>query len=413
MTMKRWISLFAAAGVLSLAACSSEPKKEEVDEGPAGLSSFEEEVDLDLVWRLQVGKGQGTAYARIQPALWADKLYVADAYGLVSGHELADAEELWKVNLNANINSAIGVSEKHVYVVTDNGVMHALNRSTGESDWAAEVQSEVLAAPVFSEGQNEGLVAVQSVDGKLRLYEAKDGKQRWTYDSNLPKLSLRGTSAPVFYEDQLIVGFANGKVVGLNLQDGSEKWSERIGIPAGRSELERLVDVDGRLLVRDETLFVVGYQGQMAAIDLRIGKMMWKRDASSYHGPLYGLGNLYVLSADDELQAFDERSGSDVWNQPDLRGRQLTEPVFLDNYIAVADFEGYVHLLKQLDGAVVGRAQVKRPAVDWVRGGSYNFKHPSRYFDLDAGIRTRLVATGDYLLAINNSGFLNLFQIDQ
>jgi len=409
MTIKRWISLITAAGVLSLAACSSEPKKEEVDEGPAGLSSYEEEVDLDLVWRLQVGKGQGTAFARIQPALWADKFYVADAFGLVSGHELTSADELWQVNLDANINSAIGVSEQHVYVVTDNGVLHALNRENGESAWQTDVDSEVLAAPVFS----DGLIAVQSVDGKLRLYEAKDGKQRWTYDSNLPKLSLRGTSEPVFYENQLVAGFANGKVVGLNLLDGSEKWSERIGIPAGRSELERLVDVDGRLLVRDETLFVVGYQGQMAAIDLRIGKMMWKRDASSYHGPLYGLGNLYVLSADDEVQAFDERSGSDVWNQPDLRGRQLTEPVFLENYIAVADFEGYVHLLKQLDGAVVGRAQVKRPAVDWVRGGSYNFKHPSRYYDLDAGIRTRLVATGDYLLAINNSGFLNLFQIDK
>jgi len=158
MTIKRWISLITAAGVLSLAACSSEPKKEEVDEGPAGLSSYEEEVDLDLVWRLQVGKGQGTAFARIQPALWADKFYVADAFGLVSGHELTSADELWQVNLDANINSAIGVSEQHVYVVTDNGVLHALNRENGERAWQTDVDSEVLAAPVFS----DGLIASQT-----------------------------------------------------------------------------------------------------------------------------------------------------------------------------------------------------------------------------------------------------------
>lgn len=408
-SLKHWANILLVAGAVSLAACSSDAKKEEADDGPADLSSFEEKVDLDLVWRLQVGKGQGNAYARIEPALWADKLYVADGFGHVSAHLIEDADELWHTQLTHNISSALGVSEHHLYVVTDNGVLHALKRETGEPDWTARLQSEVLAAPVYS----DGMVAIQSVDGKLHLLNSEDGKQRWVYDSALPNLSLRGTSQPVFHDGQLLAGFANGKVVGLNLQDGSEKWSERIGIPAGRSELERLVDVDGRLLVRDDTLFVVGYQGQMSAIDLRIGKMMWKRDASSYHGPLYGLGNLYVLSADDEVQAFDERSGSDVWNQSDLKGRELTEPVFLQNYIAVADYEGYVHIIKQLDGAVVGRSQVKRPAVDWVRGGSYNFKHPSRYFDLDAGIRTRLVATGDYLLAINNSGFLNLFQIDQ
>ncbi len=409
MNMPRWIGFAAVACGMLLAACSSEPKKEKVSNEPSELSSFEEEVELDLVWRLQVGKGMGQAYARIEPALWADKFYVADAFGQVSAYVLQSADKLWQVQLNANIQSALAVSEKHVFLVTDNGELHALKRDTGETVWVAPVQSEVLAAPAVS----KGVVAVQSVDGKVRLFSSANGEQRWMYDSNMPNLSLRGTSSPVFYEDQLLVGFANGKVLGLNLNDGSEKWSERIGIPAGRSELERLVDIDGRLLVRDETLFVVGYQGQLAAIDLRMGKLVWKRDASSYHGPLYGLGNLYVLGAKDELQAFDERSGSEVWNQPDLRGRQLTEPVFLQSYIAVADFEGFVHLFKQLDGALVGRAQIKRPAVDWVRGGSYNFKHPTRYFDLDPGIRTRLVTTGDYLLAINNSGFLNLFQIDQ
>ncbi|MEY8203897.1 MAG: outer membrane protein assembly factor BamB [Bermanella sp.] len=400
--------LWGLALLAALSACSSTPEKEPSEIGPKALSSFNAELSLQAVWQRQVGQGLGNAHAELQPAIVADRVYAADAYGVIQAIDLENGTLVWSQDLGVELTAAVTVSEQLVIVASANGELIALDRADGAPRWRAPLNSEVLATPVLA-GES---LAVQTIDGKIHLFNLQ-GESQWSYDSNLPSLTLRGTSRPVFHNDLVIGGFANGKVVALNVNDGSIAWHERIGIPAGRSELERLVDIDGRLLVRDDVLFVSGYQGHLAAIDLRNGKMMWKRAASSYHGPLYGLGNLYLIDADDSLVAFDERSGTDVWLMDDLQGRQLSEAVFFKGHIALADYAGYLHLVTQLDGAVVAREQLIRPALDWVRTGSYGLKHPSRHFSKDAGIRTHLVVQDDYLLAINNSGFLNLFKVAQ
>ncbi len=400
--------LLFAVLLTTLAACSSQPEVEQAELGPKALQSIESQVSLDRVWQRQVGKGLGHAYAGLQPLIHQGVVYVADAYGLLQAISLSDGNVLWQQELNVELTAAVSLVGEQLLVATSNGDIVSLNMKDGAELWVSPLKSEVLSLPV---AQGDSL-AVQTIDGKLHLLDSS-GKHLWSYDSNLPSLTLRGTSQPVFHNNTVIAGFASGKVVALNIEDGAITWSERIGVPAGRSELERLVDIDGRLLVRDDVLFVSGYQGNLAAIDLRSGKMMWKREASSYHGPLYGLGNLYMVADDDSLIAFDERSGNEVWVTQELQGRQLSEAVFFNGQMAVADFEGYIHIVQQLDGQIVGRKQLIRPALAWARTGSYGLKHPSRYFSKDAGIRTHLVVKDDYLLAINNSGFLNLFQVAQ
>lgn len=399
--------LLTAVLLLSLAACASTDKIEE-NLGPSELVGFDQEVSLKPLWEHQVGAGLGNAYARIKPVFDNESILTADAFGLVQSISVKNGRVNWQENFDTEITAGVASSAGKGFIADANGFVIAFDVKNGEELWRSDIKSEVLAVP-SADGDR---LVVQTIDGKLHLLDANSGKISWSFDSNLPSLSLRGTSQAVFYQQQVIAGFANGKVVGLNVVDGSILWSERIGIPAGRSELERLVDVDGRLLVSDSTLFVSGYQGHLAAIDLRAGKLQWKREASSYHGPLHGLGNLYVVSQDDRVFAIDEQSTSDVWVQAELAGRQLGEAQFIEGYIAVADYEGYVHLIKQLDGAIVGRAHLLRPTTDWVKTGSYGLKHPSRYFAQKAGIRTGLVVQGSYLLAMNDSGYLTLFELE-
>lgn len=401
--------LLVALLLISLAACSSNEKKEQQDLGPKSLDGIDEEISLSQQWRHQVGIGMGKAYARLQPAISGDEIYVASANGLVEALTLQSGATVWSTNLDTEITAAIAVHGSKGFVATANGDVIALNINDGSEAWRKNIKAEVLSVPVI---QGDAL-ALQTVDGKLHVLDVSNGNSRWSYDSNLPNLSLRGTSQPIFHGGSVIAGFASGKVVGLNAKNGMVLWQERIGIPAGRSELERLVDVDGRLLVKDDTLFVAGYQGHVMAIDLRNGKAMWKREASSYHGPLNGLGNIYLVSDDDHILAVDDQSTNDVWVQADLEGRQLSEPVLFANHIAVTDFEGYIHLVKQLDGTIVGRDQLVRPPISWVRTGSYGMKHPSRQFDYDDGIRTSLLARGDFLVAISNSGYLSVFKLDK
>lgn len=401
--------LLVALLLISLAACSSNEKKEQQDLGPKSLDGIDEEISLSQQWRHQVGIGMGKAYARLQPAISGDEIYVASANGLVEALTLQSGATVWSTNLDTEITAAIAVHGSKGFVATANGDVIALNINDGSEAWRKNIKAEVLSVPVI---QGDAL-ALQTVDGKLHVLDVSNGNSRWSYDSNLPNLSLRGTSQPIFHGGSVIAGFASGKVVGLNAKNGMVLWQERIGIPAGRSELERLVDVDGRLLVKDDTLFVAGYQGHVMAIDLRNGKAMWKREASSYHGPLNGLGNIYLVSDDDHILAVDDQSTNDVWVQADLEGRQLSEPVLFANHIAVTDFEGYIHLVKQLDGTIVGRDQLVRPPISWVRTGSYGMKHPSRQFDYDDGIRTSLLARDDFLVAISNSGYLSVFKLDK
>lgn len=400
--------LLLAVLFVSLAACSNNDKKDQ-DIGPNALTSFDKEVSLTTEWRGQIGNGLGSAFARLQPGLKGDVLYAASANGEIQALALENGSVIWEQSFDDEVTAAVAVGKNNGYFATANGELVAFSLQDGAELWRSNVKSEILSLPV----EEQGLVAAQTIDGHLFVVNAKTGVINWSFDSNLPSLSLRGTSAPVFKDSSVIAGFANGKVVAINKEDGTLLWQERIGIPAGRSELERLVDIDGRLLVEDNLLYVAGYQGHLAAIDLSSGKMVWKREASSYHGPASGLGNLYVVADNDHIQAVDNRSASDVWQQVALKGRQLSEPVIFANHIAVADFEGYIHLVKQLDGTVVGRDKVTRPALDWVRTGSYAMRHPSRMFSHDPGIRTRLMVSNDTLVAINNSGFVTVYSLDR
>lgn len=400
--------LLLAALLVSLAACSSNDKKDQ-ETGPNSLTGFQKEISLTTQWRGQVGDGMGGAFARLQPALKDDVLYAASSDGVIQALALGDGDVIWEQSFTEEVTAGVALGKENGYFATSNGELIAFSLSDGKEAWRSNVKSEILSLPV----EERGLVAAQTIDGHLYAVNAQSGEIKWGFDSNLPTLSLRGTSAPIFYDRFVIAGFANGKVVALNKDDGTLMWQERIGIPAGRSELERLVDIDGSLLIQDNLLYVCGYQGHLAALDLTSGKMVWKREASSYHGPASGLGNLYIVDDNDHIQAVDDRSASDVWQQVDLKGRQLSEPVVFANHIAVADFEGYIHLVKQLDGTIVGRDKVTRPALDWVRTGSYGMKHPSRQFSHDPGIRTRLLASNETLVAINNSGYVTVYSLDR
>lgn len=392
-----------------LVACSSnDTQPEEETKGPVGLSGFDEEFDVSVDWRRQVGVGQGRSQGQFVPAIQDNRLWIADSEGVIESIDIDSGARLWRINLDESLTMGVHLHDGALLLATANGELVSLKLDDGSENWRKDLASEIVALPATENDH----IALQSVDGNLHLLSAETGKRLWSYNSNLPNLSLRGTSSPVIAGDKVIAGFASGKVVAISRSEGRVLWQERVGIPAGRSELERLVDVDGRILIQDEVVYAVGYQGHAVALDLNSGKAMWKREASSYHGAVTGLGNLYIIAEDDRIVAIDERTTNDVWIQPDLMGRQLTQPVMIKDQIAVADYEGYVHLVKQLDGTIVGRTQVVRVPTDWVRTGSYNMKHPSRHFSKEKNIPARLTVVGDTLFAYSQSGLLSAISVE-
>ena len=180
----------------------------------------------------------------------------------------------------------------------------------------------------------------------------------WTYTSDVPVLTIRGTSTPLLIGDNAIAGFADGKVVAVDVDSGNTSWESRIGIPQGGSEIDRIVDIDGVMTVQGIELFVSSYQGRVAALDLRTGRKIWQQNVSSVTGTSVGFGNVYVADVHGTVSAFLRNGQGARWQNIELGYRELSRPTPINSYVATVDLEGYLHLLSQVDGLIVGRSKV-------------------------------------------------------
>lgn len=373
------------AAVLTLAilaaGCSSNSKKELP---PAELTKFTEEVVLQKQWSRSIGDGQGDTWNMLVPAIENDRIYASDVTGVVMSLNRMNGDVVWKKDLEKPISGAVGVGYGMVLLGTLKGEVIALDSSTGEQKWTARVTSEVLAPPAT----NGDIVVVQTQDDRVIGLDAATGDRRWIYDSTPAVLTLRGTGAPIVTNRLAVAGLSSGKVIALDTSNGVPVWEQRVAVPQGRSELERVVDIDGGLLLSGGTLYVATYQGRVAGLDLESGRVLWQRDASSYTGVAQGFGNVYVSEASGTVEGIDERSSSALWSNDQLARRQLSAPEVFSSYVAVGDLEGYLHLLSQVDGRFVGRERI----------------------DSD-GLRARPLVDGNMIYVYGNSGTLEALTI--
>lgn len=381
--MKRMSRLFVAGlAAAVLAGCGSSSKNELP---PAELEKFEAEVELERVWKRNIGVGQGKLYNTLVPALDGLRLYAADARGRVVAMDRDDGSVAWQVKLKEPLAGAVGTGGGRVLVGTLDGEVIALDEEDGSEMWRATVSSEVLAPPQ----SNGDVVVVQTQDDKLFALDISSGERRWLYESTQPVLTVRGHSAPVVDLRQVYAGLSSGRLVSIAANNGIPVWEQAIAQPKGRSELERMVDIDGQLVLDDGTLYAASFQGNLAALDAESGTLRWQHKASSHGGPAVGFGSVYISHADGVVEAIDQGRASSLWRNEDLQRRRLTAPVTFSSYVAVADFEGYVHLLAQTDGRLVGRVRVDRK-----------------------GVRVAPIVVGDTLYVFGNSGDLVALKLD-
>ena len=171
-------------------------------------------------------------------------------------------------------------------------------------------------------------------------------------------LTLRGTGTPILADGRVFAGFATGRVMAFDARSGSIEWEARVAIPQGRSEIERIVDIDGTMALVGGELYAASYQGRIAAIEARSGNRVWQRDVSSFAGVSQGFSNVYVAEDNGSVKAFLRNGQGLRWEQDALAYRELSRPTPVSSYLAVADFEGYLHLLSQVDGSFVARLKV-------------------------------------------------------
>jgi outer membrane protein assembly factor BamB len=345
------------AALLIAAGCS----KDKDVEPPAVLVNFPAKLPVKKLWNEGVGGGKKQLVLRLGlgPAIDNGTVFAASHKGEVLAASLETGRHVWVKNLKIPISAGPGAGVGMVVVGTSKGAVVALDGATGRELWRTRVNSELLSAPAIS----EKVVVIRSVDGRLHGLDTHTGKALWSVEQQVPRLSLRGTATPIVAREMAISGFDNGKVMAVSLMTGDTVWDTALASPHGRTELDRLVDIDSAVRTVGDNVFAAGFQGRTAMLALDSGQVWWQHDMSSYRGLVADADNLYVTQADGIVVALRQRDGSELWRNAKLKLRRLSTPVLTSTAVAVADFQGYLHWLDKNTGELVARERIAKERI--------------------------------------------------
>ena len=311
-----------------------------------------------------MGSGIGDFHSNLHPALDSGVVYAADRRGTVKAVSASDGKEVWSVNLAEKsgwfssspelLSGGVTVAGGHVYVGSEKAKVYALNTNDGSQAWKTNVAGEALSRPVVS----DGLVLIHTSNGQLQALNESDGAVKWTVNLDMPSLSLRGESAPATAYGAAIVGGDNGRVSAVLMQQGQMIWQQRISQATGPTEIDRLSDVDTTPVIVNGVVYALAYNGNLTALDLRSGQIMWKRELGSVSNFIVDGNRIYMIDQNDRVLALTTDGGVTLWTQSDLLHRNLTAPALYNGYIVTGDSEGYMHWINVEDGRFVAQQKV-------------------------------------------------------
>lgn len=350
----------ALACVLALGGCTTikgwfGDKDADANE-PTALVDIAPSASVTRLWTAGVGKGDGRMGIRQAPAVADGRVYAAAVKGGVHALDLQSGERLWRYESKLPLSGGPGVGDGLVVVGGLDGEVIALDAQTGAEKWQAEVSNEVIAAPTIG----SGLVLVRSNDGRVTALDAATGERRWFWNRDVPTLSVRGNGSPVLGPGIVFVGNDDGTVSALSAIEGVPLWDVPVAQPEGRTELDRMADVDGTPVLVDTTLYATSFKGQTLAIDAPSGNPLWASQNGGAGRAAVAPSIVVVTARDGAVFGLDRAGGSAMWQQPALARRQTTGAAIHGDYAVVGDFDGYLHWLQLDNGQFAARVRAGR-----------------------------------------------------
>ena len=340
---------------LLLLGCSSDVDN---SEPPAELTTIDDPLPLVLNWRIETSTAVNRASYRLRPLHSRNRIYSIDTRGLIVCIDAKDGDKLWQYPTKLESIAGLGGNDELLLATSRDGHIQAYRHSADglEARWNIRIDSEIRAVPVVDGKQ----VFVRSVDGKLRSLSAADGSQQWVVSQRVPALSLTGNSEPLVAGGVVFAGFDDGKLIAYERASGEIRWETTISAPSGRTEVERLVDLDGRFVLHNGIIYVSSFQGRLAAVQASSGDLLWSRQFSSYQPIAIDDDALYLAADNSDLWAIDLRTGSALWKQDVLHARRITAPSVIGHKVVVADLFGWLHWFNRADGQLVARIRIGR-----------------------------------------------------
>ena len=353
--MKHWF-IPALAILLLLNGCSWIKSWGDDDDpdAPAELVEFEPTLEVSKLWSSGIGSGLDKAGRQLRPAFSSGMLYAADYKGRLMAIDADSGNVRWEIKTKLPFTGGPGISENLLLMGTQDGEVFAFNATSGTQLWSATVTSEVLAAPT----EEDGIVVIRCIDGRVFGLDAETGQRMWIYDHSVPLLTLRGNAPVLLRAGMAYVGYDGGQVVALRLDDGTQIWEQSLVTTEGRTELERLADIDGQLVFIASDLLVSSYKNRLASLAADSGRLLWFKDISSASGVDVNRINLAISDREGSVWLLDRRNGAESWKNDQLYHRGLTRPAIYGTFVVVGDAEGYLHWINISDGRFAAQIKV-------------------------------------------------------
>ena len=359
--MKLSKSLFISVFMFSLVGCSLFGKEEEIVQ-VSPSPTVNNQFSIQQVWRNSTA-GNTHIYSLLGPINYDNAVYVASRSGQVKAVDLSNGHTIWDKNLSqstlfssktALFSGGVSADDKYVYIGSERAVVYALDRNDGNVIWEKPVRGEVLARPVSSADK----LIIHTANGNLQALNRNTGADEWDVMLEVPPLSVRGNSTPTIAHGAAIFGDDTGHVNAYYINNGQLIWQQRISQPSGSTEIAKLNDVDSTPVIEGNLAYAIGYNGNVVALDLSNGQIVWRKEMGSTHSFVVDSQRLFVVDQNDNIRSVSKNGGTILWTQAGLLHRQLTDPVIYENYIVVGDFEGYLYWLDKDNGEIVAKTQV-------------------------------------------------------
>lgn len=323
-----------------LAACSSDSPRPK----PAELAPVVALVGVKPAWSTQIGAVDSPFEAQVTGSV----ITVASSRGVVTALDAATGRELWRADTKADLSAGVGGDGQQAAVVTAGNELVVL--ASGRELWRQKLPAQVFTAPLVAGGR----VFVLAGDRSVHAFDGQTGRKLWSQQRPGEALVLQQPGVLLAVRDTLVVGLSS-RLAGLNPANGSLRWEAPLATPRGTNDVERLVDLVGRVSRVDDSVCVRAFQATVGCVQANRGTVAWTKPSNGFAGVHGDAATVFSTEADGRLVAWRRADGERLWSSDRLQYRRLTAPLLLGRSIAIGDDTGLVHLLSREDGSSLNR----------------------------------------------------------